>query len=131
MNIVEVINQSQPQKEAIKAEYCGSFWKRLKGLMLKSSLNAHEGILLAEKTASITGSSIHMFFMNFDIAVIWLDATLRVVDTTIAKRWRPYYAPSYPAKFILETHISRIGDFKYGDQISLENDQRPFASIRS
>ncbi|NPV76754.1 MAG: hypothetical protein HPY59_10325 [Anaerolineae bacterium] len=122
MTVVEVINQSQPQKLAIKAEYCDSFWKRLKGLMLKPSLNAYEGILLAEKKASITGSTIHMFFMNFDIAVVWLDAKLRVVDTAIAKRWRPYYAPSQPAKFILETHASHIGDFKYGDQISLEND---------
>lgn len=121
MTVVEVINQSQPHKTAIKAEYCSSFWRRLKGLMLKPSLNTYEGILLVEKNASITGSAIHMFFMNFDIAVVWLDAQLEVVDTAIAKRWRPYYAPSKPAKFILEIHVSHIGDFKYGDQISLEN----------
>jgi len=121
MTVVKVINQSQPQIITIKAEFCNSYWKRLKGLMFKPSLNINEGILLVEKKSTITGSAIHMFFMNFEIAVVWLDDQLRVVDTTIAKRWRPYYAPIQPAKFTLETHISHISDFKHGDQVTLEN----------
>lgn len=120
MTVVKVINQSQPQKITIKAEFCSSYWKRLKGLMFMPSLNVNEGILLVENKSTITGSAIHMLFMNFEIAVIWLDDQLKVVDTAIAKRWRPYYAPIQPAKFILETHTSHISDFKHGDQVALE-----------
>ncbi|MCC6148490.1 MAG: DUF192 domain-containing protein [Anaerolineaceae bacterium] len=115
-----VINQSRPTVVTIQVEYCASFWKRFKGLMFLPSLDIHSGVLLVEKNASIAASSIHMFFMNFDIAVVWIDEELKVVDTTIAKRWHPYYSSTRPAKFILETHVSHIHDFKNGDQLSLE-----------
>lgn len=89
--------------------------------MFKPFLKPQEGILLVERTSSIAASSIHMLFMNFDIAVIWLDDSLRVIDAKIAKRWHPYYASNGPARFILETHPSHMREFKHGDQITIEN----------
>ncbi len=118
---VKVVNESHPDNFAIKAEYCSSFWKRLKGLMFKPLLEPAEGILLVEKNSSIVSSSIHMLFMNFDIAVIWLDDSFKVVDAKIAKRWHPYYASNLPARYILETHPNHISEFKHGDQIIIEN----------
>lgn len=72
---------------------------------------------MVQPRADRTDAAIHMFFMNFDIAVIWADTDLRVVDVKYAKRWHPFYAPACPAKFVLETHPLRLSDFKPGDQL--------------
>lgn len=121
MPFVRVINTSHPEKFTINADYCVTFLKRLKGLMFVPTLKTGEGILLVEKSPSILSSSIHMFFMNFDILVIWLDDYLKVVDFKLAKRWHPFYVSSRPARFILETHPDYINEFRNGDQISIEN----------
>jgi len=74
---------------------------------------------MVQPRADRVDSAIHMFFMNFDIAVVWMDSKLRVVDVQYAKRWRPAYAPSAPAKYVLETHPERLNDFHLGDQLVL------------
>jgi uncharacterized membrane protein (UPF0127 family) len=58
--------------------------------------------------------------MNFDLAVIWVDAQLRVVATRRARRWFPMYLPERPARYVLEAHISRLDDFQVGDEVSFE-----------
>lgn len=74
---------------------------------------------MVQDTQSRVNASIHMFFMNFDIAVIWLDNHLQVVDVKIARKWQPMVAPISPARYILETHPDRISDFNIGDQIEI------------
>lgn len=61
-----------------------------------------------------------MLFMAFDIAVFWMDDQRRIVDKRLARRWRPVYVPSQPARYFLETHASRLGDFSIGDQLVFE-----------
>jgi len=121
MSVARLINKNLSGQPFFQVDFCDTFWTRLKGLMFKPVLNPHEGIILDEKRSSKFTSSIHMLFMNFDIAVVWLDDSLRVVDTRLAKRWRFYYAPNSPARYILETHASHITDFKNGDQIIIES----------
>ena len=72
---------------------------------------------MVQPRADRMDAAIHMFFMNFDIAVVWADKDLRVVDVQYAKRWRPFYAPARAAKYVLETHPQRLSDFKAGDQL--------------
>ncbi len=64
-------------------------------------------------------SSIHMLFMNYAIAVIWLDRDLVVVDKVLAKPWALAYLPKKPARYVVELHSSRLDDFAEGDQIEL------------
>jgi uncharacterized membrane protein (UPF0127 family) len=87
--------------------------------MFQREINPHEGILMVQDSESRVNSSIHMFFMNFDISVVWLDNQLCVVDAKIARRWQPMVAPKSPAKYILESHPDRLADFTVGDQIDL------------
>jgi uncharacterized membrane protein (UPF0127 family) len=61
-----------------------------------------------------------MFFMNFDITVVWLDHDLKVVDVRVARKWRPAYTPTKPAKYVLEIHPDQFRHFKAGDQVALE-----------
>jgi uncharacterized membrane protein (UPF0127 family) len=56
-----------------------------------------------------------MYFMNFDLTIIWVDSAGKVVDKILARRWKTVAAPSKGAKFILETHTSRFSEYNTGD----------------
>jgi uncharacterized membrane protein (UPF0127 family) len=116
-----VYNQTQPFQQPLEVDFCDSFSSRLRGLMFRPTIAPGEGILLVEPRNSRLNTAIHMFFMNFDIATVWVNASGRVVDKCLARRWRPFYMPSAPAKYTLETHPLRLGDFSRGDQIVFEN----------
>lgn len=90
--------------------------------MFKKSLLSNEGVLLVEASDNRINSAIHMFFMNFDIAVVWIDSKMTVVDKVLAKKWKPYYAPREPAKYILETHPDLLNAYKIGDQVAFSHD---------
>ena len=87
--------------------------------MFQKSIEPYEGLLLVQKRESRIDSSIHMLFMRFDIAVIWLDADFKVVDKKIAKKWALSYLPGEPAKYVLETHPDRFNDIHIGNVLSL------------
>lgn len=89
--------------------------------MFRKSLDEYEGIILAQPRSDRVDSSIHMFFMNFDIAVVWTDPDFRIVDIQYARRWRPYYAPKKAAKYVVEMHPNRLKDFQTGDQLAFKN----------
>jgi len=122
MHFVEIKNLTNPLKLAIRAGVCDNFSLKLRGLMFYSSISSSDGLLFIEKEDTKINCSIHMFFMRFDISVIWINHELIVVDKALAKKWHPYYAPSYPACYTLETHASRLDHFAVGDKIFLEND---------
>jgi uncharacterized membrane protein (UPF0127 family) len=74
-----------------QVNWCDSFGGKLLGLMFRKSLDESEGLLMVEPRASKLNTSIHMLFMNFAIATVWLDQDLRVVDKVLAKPWRLAY----------------------------------------
>lgn len=86
----------------IRARWCAGFLCKLRGLTFRRSLAADEGLLFVEALESRAATAIHMFFVFFDIGVIWLDAEGRVVDTVVARPFRPYYAPRSAARYFLE-----------------------------
>jgi uncharacterized membrane protein (UPF0127 family) len=101
--------------------YCDSFLCRLRGLMFRSHLRFDEGLLLVEKRDSRLDTSIHMFFVPFDLAVFWINSEMTVVDKVIAKSWQPAYFPKANAKYTLEIHPDRIGDYEIGDKVEFKN----------
>jgi uncharacterized membrane protein (UPF0127 family) len=94
---------------------------RLRGLMFKKNIDPGTGILLVENSESRVNTTIHMLFMNFDIATIWIDSNNKVVDTRYARRWHPFYAPTAPARYTLETHPNHLADFQVGDTLEFLN----------
>ena len=58
-----------------------------------------------------------VFFVFFPISVVWLDAERRVVDKVLAHPWRPYYAPSRPARYFVEGHPSLLDKVSVGDEL--------------
>lgn len=85
-------------------------------------ISVNGGALLVEDKDSRVNASIHMLFMRFDIAAIWINGENKVVDVQIAKRWRLAYLPAQPARYILETHVTQANNFKIGDQITISHD---------
>ncbi|MBN1287271.1 MAG: DUF192 domain-containing protein [Anaerolineae bacterium] len=103
-----------------RVRWCSSFWCRFRGLQLRAPLPPDEGLLIAFGGASIAGSSIHMFFMRFAIAAVWLDGEFRVVGAALAKPWRPYYAAGAPAQYVLEAMPALLERVKVGDRVVFE-----------
>jgi len=120
MQQVLIHNITRLDTQPILARHCRSFFCRLRGLMFYPGLGLNEGLLMVQPRTDRLDAAIHMFFMNFDITTIWVSDDLRVVDTQLCRRWRPVYLPAEAARYVLETHASRKGDFRAGDQLSIE-----------
>jgi len=119
---VKVHNNSRPDAAPVHAKYCTNFWSKFRGLMLHPPLQENEGALLVEDRDSKMNASIHMFFMRFDLCVVWINDACQVVDVKICLRWKPVYVPAQPARYILETHVSQVNRFTIGDQVSFIHD---------
>ncbi|MBI4771225.1 MAG: DUF192 domain-containing protein [Chloroflexi bacterium] len=104
-----------------RVQVCDSFWCKLRGLTFRRSLAPGEGLLLVEKGESRTGTAIHMLFMRFDIAAVWLTGEGRVADTALARAWRPAYLPRRPARYVLEAAPALLQRLKPGDEVDFED----------
>jgi uncharacterized protein len=103
-----------------RAVWCSSFFCKLRGLMFRAYLEPGEGLLMVEPRASRSGPSIHMLFMAFPIATIWLDESFAVVDKVLAKPWALAYVPSRAAKYTLEATPELLDRVAVGDTLAFE-----------
>jgi hypothetical protein len=87
--------------------------------MFRLKLSPEEGLLMVEPYASRLNTAIHMFFMFFPIATIWLDDNFCVVDMVLARPWF-VYVPRKPARYTLETHPSLLENIQIGERLSYE-----------
>jgi uncharacterized protein len=120
-NSIKVFNLNKSINSPARVGYCDSFLCRLRGLMFRARLALDEGLLLVEKRDSRLDTSIHMFFVPFDLAVFWINSEMTVVDKVIAKSWHPAYFPKADAKYTLEVHPDRWGDYDIGDRVEFIN----------
>jgi hypothetical protein len=111
---------NRPQTMPVQAHYCASFFCRLRGLMFRRRMPADQGLLLVQARESRLDASIHMLFVWFALAVVWINARGEVVDVQLAKPWRPAYFPRRAAKYILELESRYINDFVIGDQVAID-----------
>ncbi|MAS34210.1 MAG: hypothetical protein CL610_09390 [Anaerolineaceae bacterium] len=98
-----------------RVKWCASYWCHLKGLQFVPRLPENEGLLFVTSSEGRVHTTIHMFFMFFSIAVVWLDQSGKVVDKQFAKPWRPAYAPSAPAQYYIEANPSLLERVHVGD----------------
>jgi len=104
-----------------RAALADTFFKRWRGLMLRRRLDEDEGLLFTFHRESRSESSIHMFFVGFPIAAVWLDENGVVVDARLAKPWRPYYAPARPARYLIEAPPSLLARVAIGDRLAFDD----------
>jgi uncharacterized membrane protein (UPF0127 family) len=103
-----------------RVRWCESFWCHYRGLQLVPRLPDDEGVLFVTNREGRTHTAIHMFFMLFSIGVVWLDASGKVVDKTLAKPWRPYYAPGNPARYFIEANPTILKRVAVGDPLRFD-----------
>lgn len=116
--LIHVQNLNRQIEAPARVGYCDSFLCRLRGLMFRPHLPHDEGLLLVEKRDSRLDTSIHMFFVPFDLTVVWINSQMTVVDKILAKSWKPAYFPKSDAKYTLEIHPDRWADYEIGDQVT-------------
>lgn len=119
---VIIRNLNNPAIAPIRGKWCQSFLARLRGFTFRSSLERDEGLVLVETRDSRIETAIHMLFVWTDLAVAWVNSQNEVVDTALAKSWRPFYGPAKPARYVIEYHPARHGDLRPGDQIAFDHD---------
>jgi len=119
-----ITNLTTGETMARRVVRCDTFWKRGRGLMFRRRSAVEDTVyLFVEKKESVAATTIHMFFVFFPIAVIWLDAEKRVVDKKLARPFRPYYAPRRPARYFLEGDPALLDKVRLGDRLAMTNDR--------
>jgi uncharacterized membrane protein (UPF0127 family) len=121
MKKIILSNQTNPKILPLTLKYCDSFLSKFKGLMFINNLPPQEGIILVDSSESKINSSIHMFFMNFNITVLWLTKDLTICDKALAKKWRPAYFPAQAAKFVVEISENEYSNYAIGDILDIKN----------
>ena len=91
--------------------------------MFRKKIDPYFGLIFEETSETRIATSIHMFFMFFNISVLWLDKNFVVVDKVVAKKWHPIYISKYPAKYTVELHSERYLDFSIGDQLLVTSNE--------
>ncbi|HEX9674351.1 MAG TPA: DUF192 domain-containing protein [Anaerolineales bacterium] len=114
---VAVVLQSSGEVLVASARWCEGPVCRLFGLQLRRGLGSGEGLLLVHPREGTLGSSIHMFFVFFPIAAVWINAQRIVTSAQLARPWRPYYVSPVPARYVLEADPDLLQRVKAGDLV--------------
>jgi uncharacterized membrane protein (UPF0127 family) len=99
------------------ARWCESAGCRFFGLQFRRRLKPGEGLLLVHPRDGTLGTSIHMFFVFFSIAAVWIDGRGTVTSAQLARPWRPYYASAAPARYVLEAGPDLLQRVRPGDRV--------------
>ena len=118
---VRVINQETNEMLIESAFWCSSRLCRLRGLQLRRKLRQDEALILVKDKDSVANSSIHMFFVFFPIAALWVNKKGKVTSAQLAKPWRPYYASDEPAAYVIETSPEILGKIAAGDILHFQD----------
>ena len=118
---ITIENNRRTIEGTLRIKYCDTFLTQLRGFTLRAGIAPEEGLLLVGTHDSRLESSIHMFFVAFDLSVIWINSAMQVVDKVLAKSWRPAYFSKQPARYVLEIHPQRWEDFEIGDTVEFKD----------
>ncbi len=126
-DVVRLVNGSGDTLP-LRVRRCDTFACRLRGLTFRRRVRDDEGLLFVERAESRLGTAIHMFFVFFPIGVLWLDAEGVVVDSVIARPFRPYYAPRAAAKYFVEGPPALVTWVQPGERLRMEPLDGPASS---
>jgi uncharacterized membrane protein (UPF0127 family) len=114
---VKVVNRKTGQIFIESARWCESRICRLVGLQFHKPIKSGDALILVMPREGISLTSIHMFFVFFPIAAVWVNDQGQVVSAQLAKPWHPYYASPMPARYVIETTPDFLNQISVGDEI--------------
>lgn len=112
-----LVNQTTGESLAHQITRCNTFWRRLRGLMFRRQLDADEAYLFDFGSESVVAASVHMAFVFYPIALVWLDRQRRVVDVRLAQPFHLCYAPRKGAQYLVEGTPGLLDRVRVGDRI--------------
>lgn len=92
--------------------------------MFSKSIDYDGGLFFVNSVEDRINSAIHMYFMNYDLTILWADHDGRIVDRVKALKWKTIASPQKDAKYILEAHIDRFEEYNTGDMLDFRYDQK-------
>jgi uncharacterized membrane protein (UPF0127 family) len=113
----KIYNLTQDKLLLASAKWCDGFGSKLRGFTFRRHLATDEGLVLVEAHDNRVSTGIHMLFVFFDLAVIWVNNEGQVVDTVLARPWRPAYVPQAPARYVIEGHPRLLSEVAVGDYV--------------
>ena len=120
----DIVERSTQTNLIHSAKWCNSFFSKLRGLQFRRNLAKNDAIVLVHEKDSIKSTSIHMLFVFFPIAAIWIDNQGKVTNAQLAKPWRLYYASPEPARYVLEGSPELLNKIRVGDYIDFQFNQK-------
>jgi hypothetical protein len=123
MNGQEVWNETRGERLPVRARRCASFFCRLRGLTWRRRLPQDEALLLVGASESRVEAAIHMLFVFFPIAAIWLNREGRVMDACLARPFRLLYVPRSAARDVLEGPPELLELVAVGDRLRFGQEQ--------
>jgi uncharacterized membrane protein (UPF0127 family) len=111
--MARVVNQTKGTAVAERVGHARGFWRRFRGLMLQSSLDADAGLLIEPS------GSVHTAFMRFPIDAVFPGKQRQVVKVTTVKAWRLALRKSHS---VLELPSGRavLAGVEAGDCLSID-----------
>jgi len=90
-----------------------SFLKRFKGLMLAKPIDNNEALLITKT------NSIHMFFMKYELDIVFLDKNNVIIDIIISMKKRRISKIYKKCKSVVELKSRKLVgfDLKVGDKL--------------
>jgi uncharacterized membrane protein (UPF0127 family) len=111
--MTRILNETKGTVVAEQVGLAHSFWKRFKGLMMRSGLPDGEALLIEPS------GSIHTAFMRFPIDVVFLSRDHEVVKVVPAIRpWRLAFSKGHGALELSAGSAARAG-VEAGDRLAL------------
>jgi len=117
----QIVNRTDKKTIVNQAKWCTGFLCKLKGFMFRRSIEDDEALVFVHRRDNRINTSIHMFFVPFDLGVIWVNQAGEVVDFVCAKPWRPSYAPKKPASYVIELHPDKLKSIRVGDFVDFNS----------
>ena len=110
-----LMNETKCLPLANKLELAEGVFSRMKGLLGRNKLEDQQGLWIR------SCNSIHTWFMQFPIDVIFVDQDLKVKSTfSNLKPWR-FVTPQWGAKSVFELPVGTVkpGTVDVGDQLNV------------
>ena len=106
-------------KKITDIKIADDFFSRLMGLMFRGNAKLPLLFEIPQKINSRKRSSIHSFFMRFDIVLVFIDEENSVYEIADLAPWN-YYVPKKSAKYIVEFDKKEFNKcLKIGDEIEI------------
>ncbi len=113
----QVIHAESGRVLVKRARWCDSFASKTRGFTFRRNLAPGEGLVLVEAADSRVNAGITMLFCFIELGIIWVNDVGKIVDTIVARPWRPSYLPQSPARYAIEAEPAILRYVQVGDHV--------------